>query len=40
MYMIIITGAMISAINGICVFFFEAFIFLEKCVTYPAETKA
>jgi len=38
--MIIITGAMIAAINGICVFLFEALIFLEKCVTYPEESKA
>jgi hypothetical protein len=39
--MIIITGAMIAAINGICVFLFEILTpLVEGCVTYPAESKA
>lgn len=41
MYMIIITGAMISAINGICVALFEILVpIFEGCVTYPAESKS
>jgi hypothetical protein len=41
MYMIIITGAMIAAINGICVALFEILVpIFEGCVTYPAESKS
>lgn len=39
--MIIITGALIGAINGICVFLFETIpVFFEKCQTYAEETYA
>lgn len=34
------TGIMISLINGICVFLFEAMAPLEKCLSIPTETKA
>ena len=39
-YLIIITGAMIGALNGICVALFEHIVILEKCQTYAAQTKA
>lgn len=39
--MILITGIMIAAINGICVFLFEVIpVFFEKCLTYADETLA
>lgn len=39
--MILITGIMIGAINGICVFLFEVIpVFFEKCLTYADETLA
>jgi hypothetical protein len=39
--MILVTGIMIAAINGICVFIFEMTpIFFEKCLTYAEETLA
>lgn len=39
--MIIVTGALIGAINGICVFLFEVIpVFFEKCLTYSEETLA
>jgi len=39
--MILITGIMIGAINGICVFLFETIpTVFEKCLTYAEETLA
>ena len=39
--MILITGIMIGAINGICVFIFELVpTIFEKCLTYAEETFA
>ena len=40
MYLVILTGAMIGAINGICVALFEHIVILEKCLTYMDEIKA
>lgn len=39
-YLIIISGALISAINGICVFVFEVIVAFEKKLTYMDETIA
>lgn len=39
--MILVTGILIGAINGICVFLFEVIpVFFEKCLTYAEETLA
>jgi len=39
--MILVTGILIGAINGICVFIFEVTpTVFEKCLTYAEETLA
>jgi hypothetical protein len=40
MYLVIITGAMIGVINGICCAIFESIVVLEKCMTLENEIKA
>jgi hypothetical protein len=40
MYLIIITGAMIGVINGICCFIFEVIVSFEKCINLEDEIKA
>lgn len=40
MYLVIITGAMIGVINGICCFIFEVIVVFEKCLTLENEIKA
>ena len=40
MYLVIITGAMIGVINGICCALFEMIVVVEKCLTLENEIKA
>jgi hypothetical protein len=40
MYLVILTGAMIGVINGICCFIFEVIVVFEKCVNLEDEIKA
>lgn len=39
-YLVIISGAMISVLNAICVVIFEIIVVFEKCRTYMDETMA
>ena len=39
-YLVTISGAMIGAINGVCVFLFEVIVNLEGCRTYMDMTIA
>jgi hypothetical protein len=39
-YLTIISGALVGAINGICLALFENIVVLEKCLTFDDETKA
>lgn len=39
-YLVIISGAMIGAINGVCVFIFEVIVIFEGCLTYMEMTLA
>jgi hypothetical protein len=40
MYLVILTGAMIGIINGICCFIFEVIVEFEKCINLEDEIKA